>query len=239
MKKRVDMNKLKGEYAERGEYHKHLDLDWSYYPIYIRKVAFIDKYLHYVGSNEKVLDAGCGEGALVEKYRGMGKNIIGIDLNVSNEYVQMGDILKMPFAEESFDLVLFLDVIEHLDVRDQPAAFIELKRVLKKYGKLIISIPNLAHRASRWKFYKKGELIRTANINKHPGDRPIKEYIALINRSGFAILERMPIRLTLPPVREKILRFLLGKRMFERYIYSMKRNPDDCFLNIFVLQKIA
>ncbi len=230
-------NVLSGEYAQRGEYHKYLDPNWSYYPIYIRKIAFIDKYLQQIDSASKILDAGCGEGVLVEKYRNLGKNIVGLDLNVSNENVQKGDILRMPFDDEYYDIGLFLDVIEHLDVREQPFALAELKRVLKPKGKLIISILNLAHRASRWQFYKKGELIRTANINKHPGDRPIKEYIGLIKKSGFKIEERVPVKLTLPPLQEKLLRKFLGKRLFEKFIYSTKRNPDDCFLNIFVLKK--
>ena len=233
----MNKNNLSGEYATRGEYHKYLDPTWSYYPIYIRKVAFIDGYLKQQNQQSKILDAGCGEGVLVEKYRLLGRDITGLDLNVSNEYVKKGDILNMPFADESFDIVMFLDVIEHLNVLDQPVALAELKRVLKKEGKLIISIPNLAHKASRYKFYKTGELIRTANINKHPGDRPIKEYIGLINNSGFAVEQRVPVKLTLPPLQERFLKFFMGKKYFEKNIYSTNRNPDDCFLNIFVLGK--
>lgn len=234
----MNKNNLTGEYAERGEYHKHLDPNWSYYPIYIRKVAFIDEFLkNNVPADFKILDAGCGEGVLVEKYRLQGKDITGLDLNVSNEFVNKGDILDMPFADESFDIVLFLDVIEHLNILDHPTSLAELKRVLKKSGKLIISIPNLAHKASRHRFYKTGELIRTANINKHPGDRPIKEYIDIIRVAGFNIENRIPVKLTLPPLREKFLKIVMRKKRFEKYIYSVNRNPDDCFLNIFVLGK--
>lgn len=228
---------LSGEYSQRGEYHKQLDPGWSYYPIYVRKMAYVDEIIGKVDNSVKILDAGCGEGVLVEKYKKQGRDITGIDLNVSNEYVVKGDILNMPFVDGSFDIVLFLDVIEHFDITKQPLAITELKRVLKKGGKLIISIPNLAHKASRIQFHKTGDLIRTAHVNKHPGDRPIKEYIGLIRDSGFLVEKRLPIKLTMSPACEKVYRLLMGSKRFERYIYSSKRNPDDCFLNIFVLRK--
>jgi len=228
---------LSGEYLKRGEYHKHLDMNWSYYPIYTRKIAYIDEFLKNIALEKSILDAGCGEGVLVEKYRALGRDITGLDLNVTNTYVQKGDILNMPFKEACFDIVLLLDVFEHLNVQHHRPVLQELKRVLKKKGTLIMSIPNLAHKASRWKFYKKGEFLRTANINKHPGDRPIKECIKIIIEEGWLIEKRIPIKLTLPPFQEKWLKRILGKKLFERYIYSSKRNPDDCFLNIFFLRK--
>ena len=80
-----------------------------------------------------------------------------------------------------------------------------------------------------------GRLKRTANIHKHPGDRPIKEYIDMFDRCNFRIRERIPIELRLPKFQEKLFRFLFTKKRYENFIYSSKRNPDDCFLNIFVL----
>lgn len=202
-----------------------------------RKIAYVEGIINDLPADKKILDAGCGEGVLVEKYRGWGKDIIGLDLNVSNDYVQKGDVLQMPFEQDSFDLVLFLDVIEHLNFYDQLPALQELKRVLKPEGRLIIPIPNLAHKASRWKFFCSGELIRTANILKHPGDRPIKDYLQMINDAGFIIEERFPIKLTLPPFQEKALKLIIGAKRYEKYIYSPSRKPDDCFLNIFTLSQ--
>jgi SAM-dependent methyltransferase len=64
--------------------------------------------------------------------------------------VVCGDAAGLPFADESFDLVLSTQVIEH--VPDDRALVKEAHRVLKKGGKMIISsVLRLSH---GWYFYK-------------------------------------------------------------------------------------
>lgn len=230
--------KKNGEYIKRGEYHKNIDKDWSYYPIYVRKIDFLDNFIRNCKNKDiKILDLGCGEGVLVEKYKKEGYDIIGVDINYSSEHVLQKDLFKTGFEDESFDIILFMDVIEHLDYPLQNKALIEIRRLLKKSGNLLISIPNLAHKKSRWNFFFHGELIRTANPNKHIGDRPIKEYINMLNECNFEILKRLPIKLTMPRFQEAFFSMILGKKLFEKLVYSEARNPDDCFLNIFILKK--
>jgi SAM-dependent methyltransferase len=50
-----------------------------------------------------------------------------------------GSILEMPFAAESFDLAVSLDVIEHL--QDDLAALKELRRVVAPGGRLLVTVP--------------------------------------------------------------------------------------------------
>jgi len=45
-----------GEYAERGDYHKKLDKNWPYYPIYLLKIEFVDKFLFNFPKNKKKRD---------------------------------------------------------------------------------------------------------------------------------------------------------------------------------------
>jgi SAM-dependent methyltransferase len=227
---------MSGEYAERGEYHKHLDPNWGYYPIYIRKMALVDGIIGELPPDAKILDAGCGEGVLVEKYRSLNRDISGCDLNYESEFVEKVDILSLPYEDDQFDLVLFLDVIEHLSVLDQEAALAELRRVLSKTGSLVISIPNLAHGASRGAFLFSGRLARTADISKHPGDRPIREYIDMLDRAGMEITRRVPLKLTFPSLVDRIGKKLLGET-WDKIIYWDKWNPNLCFLNLLVLHK--
>jgi 2-polyprenyl-3-methyl-5-hydroxy-6-metoxy-1,4-benzoquinol methylase len=225
-----------GEYAERGEYHKLLDPNWSYYPIYIRKLALVDGLISELAPDAKILDAGCGEGVLVEKYRSQNRDISGCDLNYESEFVDKMDILNMPYEDGRFDMVLFLDVIEHLSVMDQDTALAEMKRVLSQTGSLVISIPNLAHLASRSTFLFTGGLVRTADISKHPGDRPIAEYLDMINRAGLEITRRIPIKLTFPSLIDRIGNKFLGKTWNKILLWD-KWNPNLCFLNLLVLRK--
>ena len=122
------------EYAKKGDYHKNLDPDWSYTPTYLKKMKSVHQFLDTLPHDAKIVDAGCGEGVLVEKYRQRGRQIIGLDLNYASEFVLRGNILNMPFSDESFDVVLLLDVFEHLSYHDQPQCLTEIKRILRGGG---------------------------------------------------------------------------------------------------------
>ena len=73
------------EYAKKGNYHKNLDPNWSYTPTYLKKIDFTSKFLSKLPKKTRILDAGCGEGVLVEEFRLKGYLIEGIDLNYESE----------------------------------------------------------------------------------------------------------------------------------------------------------
>ena len=106
----------RGEYAARGDYHRTLDPSWDYYPTYIAKLEAVRRYLNALPSSSRVLDAGCGEGVLVEEYAGR-LDITGVDANYSSARVTTGSVTALPFPDASFDRALCLDVLEHLAVR--------------------------------------------------------------------------------------------------------------------------
>jgi len=151
-----------GEYAARGDYHRTLDPAWDYYPTYLAKLAAVRGYLDALPAQARVLDAGCGEGVIVEEYADR-LQIIGVDANYSSARVTTGSLMTLPFPDASFDRALCLDVLEHLAYEDQPRALAELHRVLAPGGELFVSIPNLAHLQSRVQFLLRGRLIRTAS----------------------------------------------------------------------------
>jgi SAM-dependent methyltransferase len=197
---------LKGEYSRKGEFHRNLDPNWSYYPIYINKLEVIDELLRrYNCQQGTILDAGCGEGVLVEKYAQQGWSIIGVDKNYASAYVQEGSITALPFKRNHFDTVMALDVLEHLYFNDQPKALSQLARVLKPGGIAIFSCPNLAHFTGRLKLMFRGKLLRTASVGHHPGDRPMLEYEELLEKAGFEIVERQGIFPTIPPVYRMVM----------------------------------
>ncbi|MBO0800221.1 MAG: class I SAM-dependent methyltransferase, partial [Blastocatellia bacterium] len=95
----------------------------------------------------RILDIGCGTGATMDHLKLLGE-VNGIDLSrIPLDYsrrrghrrVLCANAAQLPFADDSFDLVTALDVIEHLD--DDVGGLSEIRRVLKATAPAIIFVP--------------------------------------------------------------------------------------------------
>ncbi len=220
-----------GEYADRGDYHRQLSPDWEFYPTYLAKLERVRAYLGALPGGTRVLDAGCGEGVLVDEFADR-LAIEGLDPNYSSERVRRGSLTALPYADASFDRALCLDVLEHLPFPEQAEALAELFRVIVPRGELLVTVPNLAHLQSRVHFLLTGRLIRTANIVKHPGDRPVAEYLELARRAGFRLVERRGIFPTVPVLTRLIRRSPARLRPLHRLLTRILPVPGWCFLNV-------
>lgn len=121
----------------------------------VEATIHLTRYLNaqpYV-TGKRVLDAACGEGygsALMKQWGA--KSVVGVDISEEAvetaktlfskkgiEYLQH-NVEELPFSDASFDMVVSLETIEHLD---HPDIFLhELRRVVKEGGTIIISCPN-------------------------------------------------------------------------------------------------
>lgn len=226
----------RGEYAARGEYHRTPDPTWEFYPTYLAKLAAVRRWLDALPPQTHVLDAGCGEGVLVDEYAGR-LRMEGLDPNYSSERVRSGSLTALPYGAATFDRALCLDVLEHLAFADQPRALEELHRVLRPGGELLVSVPNLAHLQSRVHFFLLGRLVRTASEQKHPGDRPVAEYIRLGERAGFRLVGRRGIFPTVPILTRYIRRHPQRLLPLHRFLTRVLPVPGLCLLNLLTFRK--
>jgi SAM-dependent methyltransferase len=220
-----------GEYAVRGDYHREPSPDWEFYPTYLAKLTYVRGYLTALAPATRVLDAGCGEGVLVEEFRDR-LAIEGLGPNDSSACVTRGSLLDLPYPDGTFDRATCLDVLEHLTFEDQPRAIAELFRVVRPGGELLVSVPNLAHLQSRIHFLLQGRLIHTASLEKHPGDRPIVEYLDLARRAGFRLVERRGIFPTVPVLTRWIRKSPARLMPLHRALTRLLPVPGWCFLNL-------
>ncbi len=128
-------------------------LDSEIDPAFAKRAAFIFQTIERKRP-KKILDAGCGRGFYIyclQYYRFI-KEIHGIDVNkqylaiarknITDNRVKItnSNVYHLPYNNNYFDLIICSEVLEHL--LDDGRALLELRRVLKKNGILIITVPN-------------------------------------------------------------------------------------------------
>ncbi len=142
----------------------------------------------------RVLDAGCGPGRhLGEAFRRKGADVVGIDMKFDDlitskntlrimqkegqdggghGLVAGGDITRLPFADNTFDIVICSEVMEHIPDHENAAK--EIVRVLKPGSSLVVSVPRYTPERICWalseeyhneegghvRIYQKKQLIR-------------------------------------------------------------------------------
>ncbi len=120
------------------------------------------KYFNDLGHGQelKILDIGAGHGAMTKKLHEMGFDIKACDLFPENFHYEKvecakADITKeLPYADNSFDLALAVEVSEH--ILDHERFFSEASRVLKPGGTFYLSTPNILSMKSRIRFLFRG-----------------------------------------------------------------------------------
>ncbi len=96
-----------------------------------------------------ILDVGCGAGGLMNELSEKGV-VYGVDFSEESvkfcherglQNVQIGDVTSIPFEDNYFDVVVCLDVLEHIDNDTLGAR--EIYRILKPGGVAILFVPAL------------------------------------------------------------------------------------------------
>lgn len=141
-----------------------------------------------------ILDAGCGEGFTMNKLfkSGVGKKIEGIEY--SKDAITLGKKLfpdltfkegsayGLPYKDNSFDLVVCTEVLEHLD---QPSkALSEILRTSRKH--VLISVPNEPF-FMLGNFMRGKNLLRLGNDPGHINHWTIGTFLSFLKGNGLKI----------------------------------------------------
>jgi SAM-dependent methyltransferase len=95
-----------------------------------------------VRAGSSVLDLGCGAGMLALLKR-KGVRLAGVDVSAEcalaarrngYDFTITGGLSHLPFADQTFDYVVSLDVIGHIGFEEKDAVLAEIRRVLRPAG---------------------------------------------------------------------------------------------------------
>jgi 2-polyprenyl-3-methyl-5-hydroxy-6-metoxy-1,4-benzoquinol methylase len=123
-----------------------------------------EKVLSLLGdiNGKLILDCGAGKGKFSETLKNKGAIVEACDidkkqfLSKSIKFTEADLNKKLPYEDSRFDIIISIEVLEHLE---NPSHFLtEIKRILKKGGKAIITTPNISNIKSRLQFLFKGNL---------------------------------------------------------------------------------
>ena len=167
----------------------------------------------------RILDAGCGTGAVMGYLNDYGA-VTGFDFAVEalrfcrqrgRDQLTQASVLKMPYVDSAFDLVVSFDVICQRDVEDEQA-LLELARVLKPGGRLLLRLP-----AYNW---LRGKHDQATHVTHRYTRREIK---SKLSRAGFTA-ERLSYANTF------LFPIAALKRLSEPF-FTKQQNGSDLTLN--------
>jgi SAM-dependent methyltransferase len=162
------------------DYYRHENSHWWFrwrYDLIRRLVSDLSR-----DSDFRILDAGCGTGQMTKHLETLG-HAVGLDsAEEAITYAKArgvdrlvrGSITAPPFADGSFDCVLALDVIEHVD--DDMGLLSSMVKVLKPGGHLIVTVPAFQ---ALWSEHDE--------INRHKRRYRAPQLRRLVEEAGFTV----------------------------------------------------
>jgi 2-polyprenyl-3-methyl-5-hydroxy-6-metoxy-1,4-benzoquinol methylase len=183
---------------------------------------YLQNFVRPCRAGKRVLDIGCGEGGVLTPFERAGYECTGLEFSPervnyareqgsSNIKFIQGNIEEFSFNQK-FDVVLMLDVIEHLNQKSQ--ALLNIKKILSPKGIVIISFPPFRspfgghqqvmksflryipfiHLAPAWFYRWLLKKIECQNFESHfrnfKTGITIKQFERLTNQLGFKIIEK-------------------------------------------------
>lgn len=195
----------------------------------------LPELIKLINSNSKLLEIGCGQSQglryLVKNKFLREENIYGIDqssgaISFSSKELPLaklsvGDAYALKFVDNSFDFILLMETIEHIEHPD--FVLEEIYRVLKFGGKVFISFPNYIN--FPWLIIRifAEKLNKPSWINLQPIDKIYTTFdiIGLCNRAGLSYNK------------------CIGSNYFPPILYKYENEYITKFFNVIGLNHLA
>src|SRR5580658_4815865 len=154
---------------------EHQDASSPWYQLVREKIGLV--------SGLRVLEVACGRGGFVTELAGAAARVTGCDFSFSALCVARrkiaeassdspvalvhGEVRQLPFADDSFDVIVSCETIEH--VPDVRMAILEMHRVTRPGGKLFLTTPNYLNLTGLYELYARAR--RRKRNDDQPFDR--------------------------------------------------------------------
>jgi 2-polyprenyl-3-methyl-5-hydroxy-6-metoxy-1,4-benzoquinol methylase len=200
---------LLGIGAGESEYQYLQNLKYSY-------TRTIKDVVPLLKKNAKVLEIGSLFGVVSTALAQSGFSVTGTDIpefhasvrlqalyskhNIAFDKVNLHDY-KLPYKDESFNMVIMCEVLEHLNFNPLPILK-EINRVLKKDGFIYVAMPNQASIDNRLKlvtgrsihdpvqyFFDQLDASKNIIVSRHWKEYTMAEAIEMVDKMGFDIVK--------------------------------------------------
>jgi SAM-dependent methyltransferase len=160
-------------------------------------------YLAHLRPGAQVLDVGCGNGMHAIRTARFVARVVGVDgsldsLGVARRTTRAQGVPHatffaanledgLPVRSARFDMVICLDLLEHIVRRDLLLG--EIRRVLRREGMLLLAVPN---RGTSWKLRLERAGLFAYSDPDHKTEYTLPELESELGRNGFRIVTLQP-----------------------------------------------
>jgi len=208
-------DQLRAVHLQDTERYAYYTSNKKFYSVVRQSVAHVESLLQRECRGKRILDFGCGDGRYSLELARDAASVTGVDISPESIRIcreaaekagvadkvtfEVSDCEALPVPDESFDVVLDMGVLHHMDVS---RAFAEMSRVLKAGG-VAICAEALAHNPFIQMYRRRTPHLRTHWEMHHIlGARQIesaRRYFGQIDYTFFhlAVLAAVPFQNTL------------------------------------------
>lgn len=229
---------------------------WNQHPEAALRYLPVVKFLKQSNlAQSKILEIGPGSTGVVPYLK---RKIDGIDIDFSGPQTDLlhkikGSVVKLPVRKNSYDVVISVDVLEHLKKEQREEAVCEILRVAKKLAIIIVPVGELSEKQDQnlYNIWRKNFSAKNQFLEEHVtfGLPKTDEVLVQFDRSLKKL--KKEAKITSQPllnikVRYLLMRTWVSKNRFFYYLYLKGylllvpilkfANFGNCYRRFFVIE---